>query len=120
MSMSSSPTTTLTLPISSPERSTTLQPGSMRNQETGSAMHAFIPGAGQPERRAILPPVSALAKRALAAGALSFLLGAGVVACGGTARAAVHAETIGHSAEGRPIRAVRLGPADAPTKVLVV
>jgi N-acetylmuramoyl-L-alanine amidase len=42
-------------------------------------------------------------------------------ACGcGTARAAVHTETIGHSARGRPIRAVRLGPADAPTKVLVV
>jgi N-acetylmuramoyl-L-alanine amidase-like protein/zinc carboxypeptidase len=29
-------------------------------------------------------------------------------------------ETIGHSARGRPIRALRLGPADAPTKVLVV
>src|SRR3954468_21719062 len=121
MSMSSSPTTTVTAPISAPERSRTLQPGSMRNQETSSAMHGFIPGDRHHELLAILRPVAGIAKRALAAVVVTVLLGAGVVACGGgIARAAVHVETIGHSAKGRPIRAMRLGRADAPTKVLVV
>jgi N-acetylmuramoyl-L-alanine amidase len=64
--------------------------------------------------------MAALAKRALTALSLTALVGAGAAACGGTARAAVHVETIGHSVKGRPIRAVRLGTADAPTKVLVV
>src|SRR3954468_18565741 len=122
MSMSSSPTTTVTWPISAPRRSTTGQPGSIRNQETGTAIHRLIPGAAGPERTALLRPVAGLAKRALTAAALVAVLGAGS-ACGqspATARSAGHVETIGHSARGRPIRAVRLGPADAPTKLLVV
>jgi beta-N-acetylhexosaminidase len=67
--------------------------------------------------------VPRLAKRAAIAATATVLAGAGAAACGGgpaTARVPAHSETIGHSVGGRAIRAVRLGPGDAPTKVLVV
>jgi beta-N-acetylhexosaminidase len=67
--------------------------------------------------------VPRLSKRAALAAASIALLATGAVACGdgpATARVPTHAVTIGHSVAGRAIRAIRLGPADARTKVLVV
>jgi N-acetylmuramoyl-L-alanine amidase len=55
--------------------------------------------------------------------ATTTLVAVGAAACGdgpATARVPAHTATIGHSVKGRAIRAVRVGAADAPTKVLVV
>src|SRR3954470_6732905 len=120
MSMSSSPITALTSPAWAPEASTTGQPFAIRNQETGSAMPPFIPDGRHRNTGIVLRR----GKRAGAAAAATGLVAIGAAACGdGPATARVppaHAVTIGHSVQGRAIRALRLGPADARTKVLVV
>ena len=56
--------------------------------------------------------------RLLAAGLALATVAAGTAA--GAAAPPRHGEEIGRSAQGRALRAVRIGPADAPTRVLVV
>jgi protein MpaA len=83
-------------------------------------MPAFIPDGRPRNTGGVLRP----GKRAAAASGATALVAAAVAACGdGPATARVppaHAVTIGHSLQGRAIRGVRLGPAHARTRVLVV